>query len=119
MNEAYNYYYNDLPLNWIINTEKELEKRLYKEELNLSLKCSPAPAYIRLDMKNGSTYYVAKGRTYFDGKYVYKVELYDDDVKVISKDIYTVGESKYPLWQIAVKLLQYNRLDHQVKATEC
>ena len=111
--KGYEYYYEELPLSWIISTEKELEKRFKEDEYKLVLKCRTyQPAMIELHCKNGKNFVAARKKLYVNGQYQYRIQLLDDTCKNILLDYsYTEGEM-YPLFMLAVKVNRVGRRNY-------
>ena len=105
------YYIDEIPMKQIIATEKEINKRLYQDELKLACKCSPVPAFITLNLKNGMTVYVARERRWNSStkKYMYHVQLLDEDVQVIMSNEYQ-EDNISGLTSIAIKIIRLNRM---------
>ena len=84
------YYIEEIPMSLISATEKEIESRLRADECRLATECSCGAAYITLNLKNGGTMYVARGKKYDseNDRYIYTVQLLDEDVKVIEQVTY-------------------------------
>ena len=108
MKNTYEYYYQELPMSKIIAVENEIEKRLYAEELKLATKCNPGAAYITLNMKNGSTLYVARAQKWNGKSYTKHVQLLSSDLEVLASNEYEEDE-EYPLMMIAVKILRLSK----------
>jgi len=104
------YFIDEIPMKQIIATEKELNKRLYQDELKLACKCSPSPAFITLNLHNGMTVYVAREKKWKSDikKYTYHVQLLDEDVKIIMSNEYEESNNS-GLTAIAMKIIRLNR----------
>ena len=109
MKNTYNYYYQELPMSKIIAVENEIEKRLYAEELRLATECNSGTAYITLNMKNGSTLYVARAQKWNGKSYTKHIQLLNSDLEVLVNNEYEDDE-KYPLMMIAVKILRLSKV---------
>ena len=114
-------YYEEIPMDMILATIKELENRLRAEELKLAVECATQlPAYVTLNLKNGEKLYVARAEKW-NGKtqkYEYTVQLLDDDTNVLLSTHYTeeggqhFNDNHYPvepLFMIAVKIIRRNK----------
>ncbi len=113
MKKGYTNYYEELPLSWIINTEKELEKRFKEDEYKLALKCCTyQPAMIELHCKNGKDFVAARKRLYVDGQYQYHVQLLDATCKNVLLDYSYVEGEMYPLFALAVKVNRVGRRNY-------
>ena len=103
------YYFEEIPMNWISATEKELERRLYADELSNAMKCSAAPAFTELTMKKtGQKFVVARARRWNGSEYEYKVQILTDDCKNIVKEYGYKESDQYPLFTAAVTLIRLN-----------
>lgn len=108
MKNAYEYYYQELPMRKIIAVEDEIEKRLCAEELKLAAEYNPGAAYITLNMKNGSTLYVARNSKWNGKGYTKHVQLLNSELEVLASNEYKDDE-EYPLMMIAVKILRLSK----------
>ncbi len=113
MKKGYTYYYEELPMSWITNTEKELEKRFKADEDKLALKCKTyQPAMIELHCKNGKDFVAARKRLYVDGQYQYHVQLLDASCENVLLSYYYNEEDMYPLFALAVKINRVGRRNY-------
>ena len=92
------YYIEEIPMSLISATEKEIEKRLRADECRLAEECAcQLSAYTKLNLKNGGTLYVARNKKYDseNDRYIYIVQLLDEDVKVIEQVTYVEKNCKH------------------------
>lgn len=111
---GYTYYYEEIPLNWIIAVEKEIEKRLREKEYELALRCSSLPAYITITMKKtGQKFIVARDRRYLDSRYenpgnIYKIQILTEDCEKVIESYTYHEKDNDPLFSTAVKIIRLN-----------
>lgn len=106
------YFFEEIPMSKIVATERELENRLYAEELKLSAKCSPSPAFIVVKMKKtGQAFVVARARRWNSQKGEYEItyQVLSDDCRHVVESYRVSEKSDAPLFTVAVRLIRLNR----------